>query len=197
MPPMLVVGGALKLPRGDPAVDYLWGRDGDPEEYGKCMGREPAGFRWFAWAITRGVAALLVVAWVAGCGASGPVPSEPVQNYLSDLGEGNYGGACAQLDGRARASLLGLQRSRSSCAKVFTRCLPNSASAPKKDQSQLLYATVEVNQNGPKADAVVSGTAVARAVKEVTLANESGTWKLTSYGRGLTGCHEKGRHRRS
>ena len=161
------------------------------------MGREPAGFRWFARAISRGVGTLLVVAWVAGCGGSGPVPSDPVQNYLSALAEGNYGGACTQLDSRARASLLGLQGTRSSCTKVFTRCLPNSAIAPKKDQSQLLYATVAVNQNGPKADAIVSGTAVARAVKEVTLAEESGTWKLTSYGRGLTGCPGKGRHRRT
>ncbi len=161
------------------------------------MGREPARSRWFAPAISRGVGALVVVAWVAGCGGSGPVPSDPVQNYLSDLAEGNYGGACAQLDGRARASLLRLQGSQSTCAKVFTRCLPDSATAPKKDQSQLLYATVEVNQSGPKADAVVSGSPVAKAVREVTLTKESGTWKLTSYGRGLTGCPGKSRHRRS
>ena len=161
------------------------------------MGREPSGSRWFARAISHGVGVVVVVVWVAGCGGSGPVPSDPVQNYLSDLAEGNYGGACAQLDGRARASLLRLQGARSSCAKVFTRCLPDNATAPNKDQSQLLYATIEVNQTGPKAAAVVSGTPVAKAVGEVTLTKESGTWKLTSYGRGLTGCPGKGRHRRS
>jgi hypothetical protein len=147
--------------------------------------------------VSRAAVLLIVMAWVAGCGGSGPVPSDPVQNYLSDLAEGNYGGACAQLDRPARDALLRLKGSRSSCKRVFTRCLPDSAVTPKEDQSQLLYATVEVNQSGPKADAVVSGTPVAKAVKELTLAKENGTWKLTSYGRGLTGCPGASRHRRS
>ena len=147
--------------------------------------------------VSRAAVLLIVMFWVAGCGGSGPVPSDSVQNYLSDLAEGNYGGACAQLDRPARDALLRLKGSRSSCTRVFTRCLPNSAITPTKDQSQLLYATVEVNQTGSKADAVVSGTPVARAVKEVTLAKKNGTWKLTSYGRGLTGCPGGSRHRRS
>jgi hypothetical protein len=147
--------------------------------------------------VSRAAVLLIVVVVVAGCGGSGPVPSDPVQNYLSDLAEGNYGGACAQLDRPARDTLLRLRRSRGSCTRVFTACLPNSAITPNKDQSQLLYATVEVNQNGARGDATVSGTPVARAVKEVSLAKENGTWKLTSYGRGLTGCPGQGRHKRS
>jgi hypothetical protein len=161
------------------------------------MGIEPAGLRRFVRALSRAAAALVVTAWVVGCGGSGPVPSDPVQSYLSDLAEGNYGGACAQLDRRARDSLLRLYRSRTSCAGVFTRCLPDRAIAPKKDQSQLLYATVQVDRHGSTANAVVSGSPVARAVKEVTLAEQRGTWKLTSYGRGLTGCPGKHGHRRS
>ncbi len=58
----------------------------------------------------------------------------------------------------------------------------------KKDQTQLLYATVDISIDGAKASAQVSGTPVADAIKHFTLAEQRGNWTLTSYGQGLTGC---------
>jgi hypothetical protein len=147
--------------------------------------------------VCRALVVLIAAVLLAGCGDSGPTPIDSVQNYLSDLGEGNYSGACAQLDHQARDSLLRLQRRHANCTRVFVHCLPDDVLSLKKDQSQLLFATVQINKTGNTADALVSGTAVARAVKEVGLAERNGTWKLTSYGRGLTGCPGQGRHRRS
>jgi ribonuclease PH len=42
-----------------------------------------------------------------------------------------------------------------------------------------------------KADVTVGGTAVARAIREVTVADERGTWKLTSFGEALAQCQLK------
>lgn len=134
-------------------------------------------------------AALVLVVCVAGCGASAPSPVDTaVQHYLNALAEGNYSSACALLDRRTRDSLLKSKGSRTTCSSVYTRCLPDDAQRLNQDQSQLLFATVQVSIDGPRAAAAVSGTAVARAIKKVTLAKEHGRWKLTSYGKGLHRC---------
>jgi hypothetical protein len=76
---------------------------------------------------------------------------------------------------------------------VLSRCLPYNAQVAKRDQSQLLYATVNITVKRSRADATVSGTAVARAVKEVSLAKEGRHWVLTSYGSAITGCAKRAR----
>jgi hypothetical protein len=119
-----------------------------------------------------------------------------VQNYLNDLGAGNFAGACALLDKHTREAPLKSVRPRIDCAKVFARCLPDNVTRLKRDQTQLLYASIQVNVAGDKASADVSGTTVARAIRKVTLANEAGNWKLTSYGQAVHGCRlTKPRHR--
>jgi hypothetical protein len=80
---------------------------------------------------------------------------------------------------------------RASCAKLFVQCLPSKATNISRDQAQLLYATIQVATHHHKADVTVAGTAVARALKRVTLAKERGTWKLTSYGDALQRCPRK------
>jgi hypothetical protein len=99
------------------------------------------------------------------------------------------------LDAHTRASMGGLAR----CRAILSRCLPYNAQVAKRDQSQLLYANVDVHVSHSHADALVSGTAVARAVKEVSLAKEGRQWVLTSYGKALTGCvtHTKAKFGRS
>jgi hypothetical protein len=134
---------------------------------------------------------------VVGCGESSTTPPiDVVQNYLNAVGAGNYAGACALLDKRTRESPLRSVRPRISCPTVFVRCLPNNVIRLKRDQTQLLYASIQMNVSGDKASAGVSGTAVARAIKEVTLVNERGNWKLTSYGQAVHRCRlSKPRHR--
>lgn len=136
---------------------------------------------------------------MVGCAQPPPPPYQvAAQSYLSALAEGNYDNACALLDGRTLARLT---RSRVTCAGFYHRCLPNDALKLKLDQSQLLYATLQVSRRGSRAEATASGTAVAEAISHVTLADEDGHWKLTSFGSGLTGCrlgqvrhrHEHGR----
>lgn len=135
------------------------------------------------------VAALAVAVCLGGCGESQSPPAVlAAQSYLKSLAEGNYPAACALLDGRARTALSRRPGRRVSCARAFTRCLPDDAQVPKRDQSQLLFANVQVSIRGDTASAAVSGTPVARAVRHVTLAKEGRHWKLTSYGQGLTGC---------
>jgi hypothetical protein len=128
-------------------------------------------------AITLGLAAFL-----ASCGQSQPSPGEIAQNYVNAVAEGNYAGACALLDGRAREALHTSTRSRAGCAALLARCLPTNASVLQKDQAQLFYANVEVTTDGPRAAVRTSGTAVARRIREVTLAKERGHWQLTTYG---------------
>lgn len=107
---------------------------------------------------------------------------------MNALAAGYYTKACGSLDSRARAELSGPAGSRATCKAVLARCLPYNANLLKRDQSQLLYATVEVQIAHQNARASVSGTEVARALKEVTLAKERGNWVLTSYGAALRGC---------
>jgi hypothetical protein len=51
-----------------------------------------------------------------------------------------------------------------------------------------LYASIQLNITGHTASAAVGGTTVARAIRGVTLADQQGTWKLTSYGKGIRHC---------
>lgn len=111
-----------------------------------------------------------------------------MQNYLNAVGAGNYASACALLDKRTRESPLRSVRPRIGCPTVFVRCLPNNVIRLKRDQTQLLYASIQLNVSGDKASADVSGTTVARAIRKVTLADERGTWKLTSYGQAVHRC---------
>jgi hypothetical protein len=133
---------------------------------------------------------------VVGCGESPTPPDDVVQNYLNDLGAGNFSGACALLDKRTRETPLKSVRPRVTCPTVFVRCLPDNVIKLTRDQTQLLYASIQINVTGDKASADVSGTSVARAIRQVTLANEQGKWKLTSYGQAVHQCRlSKPRHR--
>jgi hypothetical protein len=135
------------------------------------------------------VALLAGGAVVTGCGESQPPPVyAAVNGYLNALAAGNYSNACGLLDGRARVSLERTARSRTSCARALARCLPNRAQTLKHDQTQLLYANLDVSVHGSRASAGVGGTAVARAVRRVNLARQQGRWKLTTYGEGLKSC---------
>jgi len=144
-------------------------------------------------------AALAALLCLVGCGESQPPPVyAATNNYLNALAAGNYASACAVLDGRARASLTKLAGSRVSCARAFTLCLPNRAENLKQDQAQLYYATTDIHTHGSTASATTSGTAVANALKRLTLAKEGGHWKVTSYGQGLKRCRRRGaRHART
>lgn len=139
---------------------------------------------------------LALVLAVIGCGESSTTPPvDVVQSYLNDLGAGEYASACALLDKRTREAPLKSARPRITCPKVFVRCLPNNVIRLTHDQTQLLYASIQLNVNGNKATADVSGTAVARAITRVTLAEQRGVWKLTSYGQAVHRCRlTKRRH---
>ncbi|MFZ0040904.1 MAG: hypothetical protein WAK93_06345 [Solirubrobacteraceae bacterium] len=145
-------------------------------------------------------AAWLAAAWlavcVAGCGGSGQPPVySNTYSYLADLAGGNFTNACSLLDGRARLVLERSAGHKVSCARAFAVCLPSRVLVASQDQSQLLYATVELSVHGSKAVADLKGTPVADALKRVSLAKQRGLWKLTSYGDGLTGCARR-HHRR-
>jgi hypothetical protein len=151
--------------------------------------------RFSASTVMRCVALLAAVAALAGCesNSSPPGPYNVVSNYLSQIAEGNYANACGMLDTGVRDALVKKMGSRTSCSKLFVQCLPSKATNISRDQAQLLYATIQVatHHHNHKADVTVAGTAVARAIKRVTLAKERGTWKLTSYGDALRRCpHE-------
>jgi hypothetical protein len=143
-----------------------------------------------AGAVSRAAAMLALAVFMVGCGsgASTTPPVEVVQNYLDALAGGNYAGACALLDNRTRESPVRLVGRHVTCATVFARCLPHTVTSLKRDQTQLFYSTVQVNAAGRKATATVSGTAVARAIRQVTLAEERDNWKLTSYGNAVDRC---------
>ena len=133
---------------------------------------------------------------VAACGESPTPPFQVVQNYLNDIGAGNYDGACGLLDKRARDAPLKSAKPRITCAKVFVRCLPDNVIRLARDQTQLLYASIQLNVTGKTASATVGGTVVARAIRNVTLADQQGIWKLTAYGQAVNRCRlSKPRHR--
>jgi hypothetical protein len=145
-------------------------------------------------------AALLgVVTVLAACGSGSPPPGpyDVVSNYLTQIAEGNYSNACGLLTTAARDALIKKMGVRTTCSKLFVRCLPSRATNISRDQAQLLYATILVATHHRKADVTVGGTAVARAIKRVTLAKERRTWKLTSYGDALQRCPLKGHRLRA
>ena len=138
--------------------------------------------------------ALCVLA--TSCGEAPTPPFAVVQSYLNDIGAGNYDAACGLLDRSAREAPLKAAKPRITCAKVFLRCLPDNVIKLAHDQTQLLYASIQVNVKGHTASAVVGGTVVARAIRNVTLADQQSIWKLTSYGKAVRECHlNKARHR--
>jgi hypothetical protein len=137
----------------------------------------------------RSLTAALAAALLVGCGeAKSPPDLVAVNSYLNALAEGNYSNACGLLEPGTEAALIKSAGKRISCPEAFHRCLPDSALIPKQDQSQLLYATVDLTVTGKRALASVAGNPVARAVQRVTLAKHGQLWKLTSYGVGLKGC---------
>jgi hypothetical protein len=136
---------------------------------------------------------MVALAGLAACGSGSPPPGpyDVVSNYLSRIAEGNYSSACELLDTGTRATLMNKMGSRISCAELFVRCLPSKATNISRDQAQLLYSTIQVTTHHHSADVTVAGTAVARAIKRVTLRKEQGTWKLTSSGDALQRCRRK------
>jgi hypothetical protein len=106
-----------------------------------------------------------------------------VQSYISSIAEGNFTGACSQLDAHARSALGKASGSARPCRVLLARCFPDQATKLKSDQTQLLYATVDISTHGSRATAVTGNTQVAKAVKVVSLIQQHGQWKLDSYGK--------------
>jgi hypothetical protein len=82
---------------------------------------------------------------LAGCGEAPNPPIAVVQNYLNALGGGGYANACAMIDRQALAALMRSKHARMSCATFLHRCLPNRTIKLKSDQTQLLYANINVS----------------------------------------------------
>lgn len=141
-------------------------------------------------AVRRAAGVLALAACLTGCGASTTTtPVEVVQNYLNALASGDYPGACALLDNRTRESRVKSVGAGVTCETLFARCLPHTVTSLKQDPTQLFYSNIRITVAGGKTNATVSQTAVARAIRHVTLAQRRGNWKLTSYGRAVDRCH--------
>jgi hypothetical protein len=127
---------------------------------------------------------------VSGCGEAPNPPIAIVQSYLNALGGGEFNSACAMVDGQAFETLARAKHVRMSCAKLFKRCLPNRAIVLKSDQTQLLYANINVSlsDNNKVANADTSATPVATELKHVTLKHEHGAWKFTGFGHAIEAC---------
>jgi hypothetical protein len=143
------------------------------------------------------IAATLVI---SGCGEAPTPPIDVVQTYLNALGGGAYSSACGMTDGQALEALIRAKHTRISCAGLFKRCLPNRSVILKSDQTQLLYANINVtlSDGGKVADADTSATPVAKELKHVTLRHERGVWKFTGFGRAIEACRvsaHRSRHR--
>jgi hypothetical protein len=136
---------------------------------------------------------VLTAAALAGCGQTPPGPVDVVQGYISSIAEGNFAGACSQLDAHARSALRRASASARPCASLLARCFPNQATRLNSDQTQLLYATVDITTHGSRARAVTGNTQVAKAVKVVSLTQRHDKWKLDSYGKER--CRRAGRRR--
>jgi hypothetical protein len=133
---------------------------------------------------------------LSGCGETPDPPIAIVQNYLNALGGGGFAGACAMADGHDLAALMRSKHARMSCATFFRRCLPNRSVRPKSDQTQLLYANIDVSlsDHGTIANADTSATPVATELKHVTLKHEHGVWKVTGFGRAIEACRPTAHH---
>lgn len=143
-----------------------------------------------------GMCMLAMTVSLAACGEAPTPPNEAVQNYLNALGAGNYTNACGFLDSRARESLIRTAPARSTCPGIFSRCLPHKTIVLNQDQTQLLYANIDVSRVGADATAQVSGTLVASELKHVALRNEQGNWKMTGFGQAIERCRLIRHHRR-
>ena len=152
-----------------------------------------ANARFAASTVWRGVLLLAVATGVAACGSGSPPPGpySVVSDYLNEIAEGNYATACGLIEARTREALVRRMGSRVPCSHLFRRCLPNQATKISHDQTQLLYANIQVVTHRNKAVVTLGGTAVARAIRRVTAAKEHKTWKLTSYGEALQRCPRK------
>lgn len=140
--------------------------------------------------VTR-LAALPLVALalgLTGCGSSGPVPGDAVQSYLSDLGEGNYAAACGELAPGARIALIAAKGSHQSCQAIYRHCLPSNPAARRRDQTQLLFDSIQSFIRGSHARAIVKGTAVAREIKRLTLRRHRYRWFIVFPGDALRDC---------
>jgi len=157
-----------------------------------ALSRRPGG--WIP--LVLGLCALSTMASITACGEAPTPPSEAVQNYLNALGAGNYTNACGFLDNQAREAFIRSKGTQSTCAGIFSRCLPHKTIVLKQDQTQLLYANIQATTAGASATAQVSGTLVADELKHVTLRNEQGGWKVTWFGQAIERCRLRGHHRR-
>lgn len=125
---------------------------------------------------------------MAGCGGSYSASAgQVVEGYEQALATGGYSAACHFLTPTTRAQLTRVAKAPN-CAAAIGRCLPNNAIVPKKDQSQLLYATVVTSGHGSGTKVAISGNPVANAIRRVSLKPKPGGWILTSFGEGFTGC---------
>lgn len=131
-----------------------------------------------------------LAAVVSGCGDTPNPPIAIVQNYLNALGGGYFATACGMADTHALDGLMRSKHAHGGCAKLFKRCLPNRSIVLKSDQTQLLYANINVSlsDNGKVANADTSATPVATELKHVTLKHEHGVWKFTGFGRAIERC---------
>ena len=127
---------------------------------------------------------------ISGCGEAPNPPVAIVQSYLNTLGGGEYAAACGMIDDQALAALMRAKHVHMACANLFKRCLPNRSIVLKKDQTQLLYANINVSlsDGGKIADADTSATPVATELKHVTLRHEHGVWKFTGFGQAIEAC---------
>lgn len=132
---------------------------------------------------------------LAGCGEAPNPPIAIVQNYLNALGGGGYANACGMVDKQEFAALMRSKHVRTSCAAFIGHCLPNRSLKPKSDQTQLLYANIDVrlSEHGTVADADTSATPVATELRHVTLKHEHGIWKFTGFGRAIEACRPAAR----
>jgi hypothetical protein len=140
-----------------------------------------------------------MAAAISACGDAPNPPSAIVQSYLNALGGGEYATACGMADSQALDALIRAKHVRMSCVALFSRCLPNRSAVLKSDQTQLLYANIDVtlSDNNSVAHADTSATPVATELKQVTLKHEHGVWKFTGFGQAIEGCqatHHKPRH---
>jgi hypothetical protein len=138
--------------------------------------------------------AMAIAVLLAGCGESPNPPIAIVQTYLNALGGGGYRGACGMVDSQKLAALMRSKHARMSCPTFFRRCLPNRI-VLKSDQTQLLYANIDVSlsDKGKVANADTSATPVATELKHVTLTHEKGVWKVTGFGRAIQVCRPNAR----
>jgi hypothetical protein len=147
----------------------------------------------------RVIAAVAAAVCLGSCGQYTVVtPGDVAQNYVYSLADGTYPGACALLDSHTRAAMLTSVGQRVSCPRLLARCLPAKFKALADDQSQLLYASTDVRQEGGRAQVSLTGTTIGKATKRVTLKQEQSRWLLTSPGDVITRCmHRLHSHHRA